>query len=477
MKIEKIINLLQQNKIDEATKLLNKYVKMKPADIEGLNLLGVILLKQNNLIDGIKTLEKSLLIKKNQPDVFKNTVNAYQEIKDYSAGIKRCIENYELCDEEIIFKLGFFYNKENSFDNAISEYKKLINSTFNQAILFYNLGISYENNKQPNDAVDAYQKALQIDPSFIKARFNLSILYLYSNNFKLGWNEFEVRLLFNENKINLDIKKIDHVTCSGKNILIAFEYGIGDHILFSSLLSSLDLTRNNYYVNIDKRLEPFIKRKYSLIQFFNDDLINKIDYYIPVGSLGKYLRPSIDSFHGNDYIFDVDKEAVKNIRSLLPQNKIICGISWSSQNKFTGQYKEINIKEIIKEIDIDNISFVNLQYGDVNDTIQEISNQLGIDIIDLNIDKFNDINNLAALISNCNFVITTSNITAHLSGILGKRAFVIPPKIHGKLWYWGNILNGRSLWYESVSVIKNEIFSDEKSFTIEINKLISSELK
>jgi hypothetical protein len=74
-------------------------------------------------------------------------------------------------------------------------------------------------------------------------------------------------------------------------------------------------------------------------------------------------------------------------------------------------------------------------------------------------------------------VITTSNVTAHLSGILGKRAFVIPPKIHGKLWYWGNILNERSLWYESVSVIKNEIFSDEKNFTIEINKLISSELK
>ena len=63
---------------------------------------------------------------------------------------------------------------------------------------------------------------------------------------------------------------------------------------------------------------------------------------------------------------------------------------------------------------------------------------------------------MAALCKCCNFIITTSNVTAHLAGILKVRTFVIPPKIHGKLWYWGNNINGRNLWYDTISIIEND---------------------
>ena len=44
-----------------------------------------------------------------------------------------------------------------------------------------------------------------------------------------------------------------------------------------------------------------------------------------------------------------------------------------------------------------------------------------------NLDKFNDLNGLLSLIEACDFVVTSSNITAHLAGSIGKKNFLDGP--------------------------------------------------
>ena len=81
-------------------------------------------------------------------------------------------------------------------------------------------------------------------------------------------------------------------------------------------------------------------------------------------------------------------------------------------------------------------------------------NNTGIKINKIShIDNFNDLNGLTSLIDMCNFVITVSNTNAHISGALGKETFLLLPKGKGKLWYWCS-LNNRSIWYNSIRIIK-----------------------
>jgi len=456
MKFEKIIKCIQVNDLDNAKNLLIKFLRKNPTHIQALNTYGIILLKTNNIEQGVKYLKRSLKIKNDQNDVLKNIIIALQQLEKYQEAIDLCNEYQKLCDAELQFKLGYFYNKENFFSLAIDKYKSIEDEYQDKISLYYNLAISYENNNQCNDAISYYKKVIDLDSKHRNAIFNLSVLYLYSNKFKLGWQQFDSRFLFEENKIDLDIELLNGISCSKKNILIVFEQGIGDHILFSTILPSLDFDKNNFFIKIDPRLKSFIKRKFKKINFFDNKSSKNIDYYIPVGNLGKQYRNDINSFLDVDYKWSADMKLLDSFKSKLPKNRIICGISWSSQNKYLGKHKLLDIKKIIKNINIDNIVFVNLQYGDVDNLICEIKNELGIEIIDYDFDKFNDIENLAALCRCCNFIITTSNITAHLAGILKVRTFVVPPKIHGKLWYWGNIINRRSLWYETISIIEND---------------------
>ena len=470
MKEKKIIEMIQQNELNKARSELIKKLKRSPVNIDLLNLLGMVQIKLGFITEAIESFKKSILINPKKDDTLNNLISAYQEIDDISAAIEIIERNIHHCDDGIIFKLAYFYNKKNKFDKAIDSYKKLESSKIIDPKTFlYNLAISYENNLQLEKAVDTYKRCLQLDQDFFEARFNLSILYLYTNNFELGWKYFQARLDFKQNKIGSKIPILENHKVINKNILIIFEYGIGDQILFSSFLESLDLTKNKYIIKIDSRLQNIIKNKYPDICIYDESDNKKIDYIVPIGSLGQILRPSIDSFKNVNHYVKPNIENVRSIKQRLPKDRIYCGISWKSSNKELGKFKSINFEKILKNIKIKNICFINLQYKTTENEILKMRESVEKDIIDFEYDLFNDIEKLTELIAACDFVITISNVTAHLAGLIKKPTMVIPPKIHGKLWYWGNQIDGKSIWYENVSIIENMIQTTEEEIIDQIN--------
>ena len=75
----------------------------------------------------------------------------------------------------------------------------------------------------------------------------------------------------------------------------------------------------------------------------------------------------------------------------------------------------------------------------------------------LSVDNFNDLDGHAALIQSCDFVVTISNTSAHISGAIGKETYLMRPSGKGLLWYWSNQLNGKSLWYPSIHIYEPNI--------------------
>ena len=103
---------------------------------------------------------------------------------------------------------------------------------------------------------------------------------------------------------------------------------------------------------------------------------------------------------------------------------------------------------------------ISLQYGDVKQEIDQINSQEELNIFyDLELDYFNDINSLAALISICDEVVTCSNVTAHIAGRLGIKTHLMIPKTIGNIWYW-NTQSNYSKWYPSVRIYRQQIDGD-----------------
>ena len=65
---------------------------------------------------------------------------------------------------------------------------------------------------------------------------------------------------------------------------------------------------------------------------------------------------------------------------------------------------------------------------------------------------------MTSLIEACDFVITCSNVNAHISGALNKKTYLLLPKGKGRLWNWSE-KNGKSFWYPSINIFQQKVFN------------------
>ena len=181
------------------------------------------------------------------------------------------------------------------------------------------------------------------------------------------------------------------------------------------------------------------------------------DLHCPSGSLGRWLRPNLDSFAQTSAYLVADARQVEPLLNLLQdrfgQKKRI-GVSWKSARAGFGVFKSSDLAADWKLVlgSVPDAVFVSLQYGNVKGVLDRANQSLGVIIHnDLGIDVSWDMDGLAALISRLDLVITTSNTTAHLAGALGVPTWVLVPRGPARLWYWFDG-DPKSLWYPDVTL-------------------------
>ena len=99
------------------------------------------------------------------------------------------------------------------------------------------------------------------------------------------------------------------------------------------------------------------------------------------------------------------------------------------------------------------LSLPDLQYGDTAEERGRFAQAGGrLERLD-DLDLFNDIDGVLAAIEACDLVVTTSNVTAHFAGALGKRTLLVYLRANQPFHYWTPDENGHSLWYPSVEIV------------------------
>lgn len=327
-------------------------------------------------------------------------------------------------------------------------------------------------------AVDNYLKVIKKDPNNKIVRFNLGIAYLANLDFVKGWPLYQDRSYMEELEVkfpNLNKHYINSKPDDEDPILILSEQGIGDQILFLSLLFEIEKFKNKIIVALDQRLIPLFERSFPSINFYSDksDLsLLEYSHNLLMGSMGGLFRKSIYAFDAQLKSFlkpNLDlSNKIKN--DLKKDKKLLCGISWKSTNKEIGEAKSLDLQCYKYFFEMNSIEFVDLQYGETIEERKRVKSQFGVDIISLDsIDKFNDIDALAALINACDFVVTSSNVTAHIAGAIGKKTFLLIPFNVGKIWYWHNSTR-QSLWYPSISIYRQDKNGDWAPAIMQIKK-------
>jgi len=327
-----------------------------------------------------------------------------------------------------------------------------------------NLGHALRGGNRHGDAVDAYERAIDLDPDFAHAHWNLAIEYLAAGDYARGWAEYEWRMRSGEVVWDeYPQPRWNGEPLAGKTLLVHAEQGIGDEVLFASCFGDVLRAAECCVLVCDPRLAPLLRRSFpkAAIRGYARRVDRApcpvaADYQIPAGSLPLHFRPALTAFPQSSFL-RADAEQVafwrRRLRAIGPNIKV--GISWQAGGRPSERRKRTaRLEDWHALLAMPGIDWINLQYGDASGELAAVRASHGVVIHDWpDADPLIDLDGFAAKLSALDLVISVGNATVHLAGALGVPAWALIPK--NPAWRWGRS-GERTPWYASVRLFRQQ---------------------
>jgi tetratricopeptide (TPR) repeat protein len=458
------VALQYQGKLNDAIEAYKRALTIKPDYSEAYSNMGVALADQSKLEEAIEAYNKSLSLKPNNAETYLNIGNALADQGKLEEAIEAYNKSLSLKPDyaEAHSNIGDALKDQGKLEEAIEAYNKSLSLKPDYAEAYSNMGVALADQGKLEEAIEAYNKSLSLKPDYAEAHSNMGYALLTVKDFNQGFKHHEWRWKTK--------RRVDHYLKSAKpmwngeknqRVLVWGEQGIGDEIMFSSVIFELYAVSLQILVKCDKRLIPLFERSFpnDIIYFSKSQpvLEDEYDFHIPVGSLPLTFRKSAECFKKSASGFlKCDMAKSKSIKAQLTHEhgKKLVGISWKTKSAIkNSSTRNVNLAELANALDNSNTQLLCLQYGDVFDEIEAVQRDFGINVMQFNdVDNMNDIDGLASLIMACDQIVSTTNATVHLAGALGAKVTALLP--FSPRWIWGT--GSEILWYDSVTPLKQK---------------------
>lgn len=270
-----------------------------------------------------------------------------------------------------------------------------------------------------DEAERLYRRSIAIDPSFAPAAYGLGTLQLFRGDFANGWAGYEHRFEADPHSIKrpFALPKWDGGPLPGR-LLVWGEQGVGDELIYSSMLPDLPRAGISAIVECEPRLVSLMARSMPDITFVAranppDPRLGAGDIVaqIAMASLGGRLRRRLGEFGPVPSYLRPRPDLLAHWRGKLaafdPGPKI--GFAWRSRrDDALARRFHPPIEEWAPVLRQPGVSFVSLQYGEVSADIERARAMTGVTIHQFaDLDLFDDFEGVLALSAALDLVVST----------------------------------------------------------------------
>ena len=253
-------------------------------------------------------------------------------------------------------------------------------------------------------------------------------------------------------------------------VAIWAEQGLGDQVLFSSLIPELVEAGVSFIYEVDRRLLKAYERAFPGTRFIPYDeppqaALRGASRVLLAGSLPGLFRTSRESFGRQpEKLLGALPERVTHYRARLgalgPGPKV--ALSWRSTRKvYWAPDKSAALEQVAPLLKLAGMHFVDVQYGDTAAERRAVAEATGVRLLHFDeVDYYNDLEEVLAILEACDLLVTTSNVNAHFAGALGKRTWLLYLADRAPFHYWAHGGGYRSLWYPCVEILSAPRLTD-----------------
>lgn len=437
--------LLQVKRYDEALASIDRALALVPDHPQALVNRAAIRIEQRHFADALTDVKRVLDKDPNNFEAWTKRGNVLvaigdpqQAIASYSKAVA-INPNYT----EAINNRGCQLGEVGRPQEALADYDRVLEINPKHFESWLNRGHMLLEVHREEDCLASYRQAHAIASHHPEAMYNQALNELRLGEFRSGWEHYELRWFINDYvcaQRKYPLPRWNGGPLDGP-LLVSSEQGLGDQILFGSMLPDLAARVSQITVEVDPRMVSLFTRSFpgaNTVARTAELYQGPAAAYIHMASLGRHFRPDWASFPSRENGFlRCDGELSARLRTRLADGRRVIGLSWSSKNTRHGKTKSAQLHDFASILRLPGCRFIDLQYGDTRVEREAVQQDLGVTVERLpDIDNLNDIDGLAALISACDFVVTVSNTTAHLAGALGKETRLLVPTGRARMWCW-----------------------------------------
>jgi Flp pilus assembly protein TadD len=467
--------LLRQGRDVEVVEVFDACLAHHPRSVECLQLYGGLHYRKGNLTEAEKLFRRLLALLPDDPIANCYLGAVLMDLSKIDEAEVMIRKSYRLRpgDNEVVTNMGLLLLEKGQLTEAAAMHREAIRLKPTMAEAWNNLGIALQHLHEFDEALSCYDKAIALKPTFLGAGTNKAQALLILGRMAEGWpvyrNRFDQKIHASKRRA-FDLPTWDGIAHSKSKVLLWTDQGLGDEILYSSMIPDIQSRSAGCMLECSTRMVSLFQRSFPDVRVVprRTPPVADIDSFAPDAQLslvqaGEFLRPDIASIPSHSGYLRAHPEGIRELKvkyTALAAGRRIVGISWKSENPRTAHFKSIPLAQWLPILKTPNVFFISLQYGEQAREIDEINAVLDHGIHrDLDIDPIRQPDHFAAQVAAMDLVLTTSNTTAHFAGALNVPVWTMVPKGPGSLWYW--FLNrDDSPWYPSMRLFRQPRTAD-----------------
>ena len=382
---------------------------------------------------------------------------------------------------EVIAAFSACLREQGRHDEAVDLLKSVLGQTPGEPVLWDALGAVMAAKAENDTALIFFNEALRLRPGYLPALFNRGCALIELGQVQAGlrdtaacaegftdpvnrasaeltsahaalalgdlaggWRWYEGRhMRGTPREVRYDIPLPRHSAPPSGRLFLSAEQGLGDEILYASLIPEIMKRVGHLGIGVEPRLVPLFRRSFpqatvvahrtrtidgGLQRTFMDCDWQAFDRWALMGDFLPLLRPGLDTFPADNRFLAPDPARTDDWRKTLASRKPNVGILWKSLKSSALRDRVFSPFEQWRTVlSLPDVQFVNLQYGDTEAEMAQ-ARALGFDIVTPGgIDLKQDLDDLAALCCACDLVIGPSNATTNIAGACGANLWLLTP--------------------------------------------------
>lgn len=376
-----------------------------------------------------------------------------------------------------LLHLGHAYKHQHFDEQAAEAYTRAVEAAKKYedkaavADALTSLSALYVNAGQPERCLALCEEALALVPDDRFALWNRALADLEMRNWARGFKFYD-EAGFRSDGPKMSERKIKDYGGlprwqgeKGKNVLVYGEQGVGDEVMYASVLPDLIRDSKSVILDADPRAAELFRRSFGIKVYETSSLGDEspwladhpeIECVAAIGSLCRYYRKKDEDFPRVAYLSaDPAKTAKWRERVDGLGDGLKVGLSWVGGSKKTRlDLRSITPRPLMPLLQAKGVKWVSLQYHEwAERECKRLAEESGASITHWQeAASGKDYDETAALVEACDLIVTVNTSLVHLAGALGKKTLCLTPS--RPAWRYG--VSGPNPFYGSVKMFRQK---------------------